>query len=146
MAQGVILQHSICIKDVIENRILLDYNIIHKDRGYDSAVIAAPTEIAGERYICQVVIKRSKKKNRFYLHEVTLQKNLLDDAFVTNLAQKPASQGDLAKVLQNIITTSDNASKIVDSNGEPHVVYHQTNAVAYVNVETGQEWDDLSWR
>ena len=62
------------------------------------------------------------------------------------MAQKPASQGDLTKVLQNIITTSDNASKIVDENGEPRVVYHQTNAEAYVNVETGQEWDDLSWR
>ena len=62
------------------------------------------------------------------------------------MAQKPASQGDLAKVLQNIITASDNASKIVDENGEPRVVYHQTNAEAYVNVETGQEWDDLSWQ
>ena len=39
-----------------------------------------------------------------------------------------------------------NASKIIDSNGEPRVVYHQTNAEAYVNVETGQEWDDLSWQ
>ena len=39
-----------------------------------------------------------------------------------------------------------NASKIVDENGEPRVVYHQTNAEEYVNVETGQEWDDLSWQ
>ena len=40
------------------------------------------------------------------------------------MAQKPASQGDLANILQNIITASDNASKIVDENGEPMVAIH----------------------
>lgn len=44
------------------------------------------------------------------------------------MAQNPASQGDLAKVLQNIITTSDNASKIVDENDEPCVMYHGTRS------------------
>lgn len=86
MAQVVILQHSICIKDVIENGILLDYNINHKDRGYDSAVIAAPIEIAGERYICYTTIIRNKKGNRYYLHEVWTQKNLTDVR--SNAAQK----------------------------------------------------------
>lgn len=145
MAQVVILQHSICIKDVIENGILLDYDTNHKGRGYDSAVIASPIEIAGERYICYTTIIRNKKGNRYYLHEVWTQKNLTDVR--SNAAQKQPSQlQGTAKVLQNIITTSDNASKIVDESGEPRVVYHQTNAEAYVNVETGQEWDDLSWR
>lgn len=116
------------VKDVIENGILTDYDTNHKGRGYDSAVIAAPIEIAGERYICQVVIKRNRKKNRFYLHEVTLQKNLLNDAFVTNLAQKPTSQGDLAKVLQNILTASDNASKIVDRNSQ-HYYDHKLTQI-----------------
>ncbi len=36
-------------------------------------------------------------------------------------------------------------TKIVDANGEPKVVYHQTNATEYVNVETGERWDDLDW-
>ena len=45
------------------------------------------------------------------------QKNLPPDAFVTNLAQKPAPKGDRAKVLQNIIPANDNVSKVVASNG-----------------------------
>ena len=36
-------------------------------------------------------------------------------------------------------------SKVVDENGEPLVVYHDTNAKIYVNKETGENWDDLSW-
>lgn len=40
----------------------------------------------------------------------------------------------------------ENASKVVDKNGEPLVVYHQTNRKQYINRETGQNWDDLDWR
>lgn len=38
-----------------------------------------------------------------------------------------------------------NASKIVDENGEPKVVYHDTNAKNYINQETGENWDDLDF-
>lgn len=40
----------------------------------------------------------------------------------------------------------ENASKVVDENGEPKVVYHQTNKTIYRNVENGKLWDDLDWR
>lgn len=40
----------------------------------------------------------------------------------------------------------ENASKVVDENGEPKVVYHQTNAKVYINRKTGQNWDELDWR
>ena len=36
-------------------------------------------------------------------------------------------------------------SKIVDKDGTPLVVYHDTNSKVYVNKETGENWDDLSW-
>ena len=111
------------VKDVIENGVLIDYHTNHKGRGYNSAVISAPIEIGGERFVCNVVIHKNLVNNKFYLHEVT-QKNLLDEVFLANLAQKPTSSGDLAKVLQNIVTTKSEASKIVDENGEPMVVYH----------------------
>ncbi len=113
------------VKDVIENGILINYDTNHKGRGYDSAVIAAPIEISGERYICYVTIKRNKNENRYYLHEVWTQKNLTDVR--SNAAQKqPSHLQGTAKVLQNILTASDNASKIVDENGEPLVVYRGT--------------------
>ena len=40
----------------------------------------------------------------------------------------------------------EHASKVVDENGEPLVVYHDTNSTELVNVETGEIWDDLGWR
>lgn len=95
-------------------------------------------------FICNVVIHKNLVNNKFYLHEVT-QKNLLDEVFLANLAQKPTSSGDLAKVLQNIITTKSEASKVVNENGKPKVVYHQTNRTIYRNVENGKLWDDWDW-
>ena len=44
------------------------------------------------------------------------------------------------------INDPENASKVVDENGEPKVVYHQTNASVYINRETGQNWDELGWK
>ena len=40
----------------------------------------------------------------------------------------------------------ENASKVVDENGEPKVVFHQTNQKIYVNRETGEIWDELGWK
>lgn len=37
-------------------------------------------------------------------------------------------QGDIAKIVRNIVTAQDNTSKVVDENGEPLVVYHGTEA------------------
>ena len=36
-------------------------------------------------------------------------------------------------------------TKVVDEDGNPKVVYHQTNATVYINRETGQNWDELDW-
>ena len=48
--------------------------------------------------------------------------------------------------IQQLIELAKNTSKVVDENGEPKVVYHQTNSTIYRNVETGENWDDLDWR
>ena len=37
-------------------------------------------------------------------------------------------------------------TKIVDKNGEPLVVYHDTNSKMYVNKETGENWENLDWK
>jgi hypothetical protein len=37
-------------------------------------------------------------------------------------------------------------TKVVDEDGNPKVVYHQTNATVYINRETGHNWDELDWR
>lgn len=55
-----------------------------------------------------------------------------------------------AKLLEKVENTKGepiiSASKIVDENGEPLVVYHDTNSFEYVNKETGQRWEELTWR
>lgn len=68
------------VKDVIEKGTLISYDINHKNRGYDSAIIAAPITINNERYVCEVVITRMED-NRFYLHEVTSIEKLQDAVF-----------------------------------------------------------------
>lgn len=37
-------------------------------------------------------------------------------------------------------------SKVVDADGKPLVVYHDTNSTIYINKETGENWDDLDWK
>jgi hypothetical protein len=123
--------------------VLVDYDINHKEKGYDSAVISAPINIGNERYICSVVITRMDD-NRFYLHEVIEQNRLLDEGSNTVQGQ-PQRPKAFANILQNILSASDDLSKVVDANGEPLVVYHQTNSTIYRNVETGEIWDDLNW-
>lgn len=77
----------------------------------------------------------------FYLHEVVLQENLQDESFKTD-TKADSHRGDIAKLMQKIFISKENASKIVDANGEPKVVYHQTNHTVYINNETGQNWDE----
>ncbi len=57
-------------------------------------------------------------------------------------------RGDMATAQRMVLEAAKLAmpdTKIVDANGAPKVVYHQTNATEYVNVETGELWDDLDW-
>ena len=107
------------VPNVIKNGVIIDSDINHKDRGYNSYVIAAPIEIAKEKYICEVVLKQNRNETRFYLHEVTEQKKFLDRAFVTNLAQKPAHQGTMLNILDKTLSVNTEISCPLTVNGEP---------------------------
>lgn len=87
------------VKEVIEAGVLIDYHNNHKGRGYDSAVVAAPIEISGNRFICYVTITRKEGDNRFHLHEVWIEKNLTSVG--SNAVQgQPSHLQGVAKVLQ----------------------------------------------
>lgn len=58
------------VPDIIAQGKVVDYQRNWKDRGYDTAVIAAPIQIGGQPYLAGVVVVRSRLTNRFYLHEV----------------------------------------------------------------------------
>jgi len=80
-----------------------------------SAMIAAPIQIAEKEYVCVVVLRKRQEINKLYVHEVTLKEKLLDisnqevrgeSSFgSSNPTPSPATnQGDIAKVLQNILS------------------------------------------
>ena len=119
------------VPEVIKKGLIIDKQENWKGRNYNSVTIAAPIEIGGENYVCVAIVIRGKatSKNSFYLHEVLLQKNLLNENFKTD-TKADSHQGDVAKLLQNIVTTKE-SSKIVDENGEPKVVYHNTSEQFY---------------
>ncbi len=139
------------VKDVLEKGIVImpmDYYHVNGKK-QQTGMIAAPVMIDGKRYICVVEVIRNNKDNRLYTHEVTLQEKLLDVRSNPSQSQSeiPATnQGALAKVLQKIVTVKENSSKVVDENGEPMVVYHQTNSTIFVNRKTGENFDNLNWK
>lgn len=60
---------------VLEHGKVIDYQTNWKERGYDTAVVAAPITIGGEEYLEGIVLTRSNASNRFYVHEVLMAKN-----------------------------------------------------------------------
>lgn len=113
------------VPDVIKKGVIIDSDSNHKDRSYNSYVIAAPIKIADKNYICEVVLKQNKQENRFYLHEVTEQKKFLERAFVTNSAQKPAHQGTLSNILEKTVSVNYEISCPMSINGEPEKIFVQ---------------------
>lgn len=63
------------VPDVIEKGRVVDYQKNWKQRGYDTAVIAAPIQIGEDEHIAAIIAIRSRNTNLFYLHEVMTTKN-----------------------------------------------------------------------
>lgn len=104
----------------------------YKNRGYDSIVIAAPISIAGEAYVCEVVLNKRANSNNFYLHEVEVRnklqfsnqvRNYMDENHPNRNTKTGASRLIISKLFAEGKFT---ASKVIDENGEPKIVYHGT--------------------
>ena len=79
-----------------------------------SGMIGAPIRIAEKEYVAVAVIRQNKEgDNRLYVHEVTLKEKILEDnrdfnqpiLDNSNRLDPLYQQGDIAKVLQNILST-----------------------------------------
>lgn len=114
-----------CVEDVIRNGVVFDRQKNWKERGYDTAVIAAPVTIKGVEYVCEVVIEQRTNRQGFYLHEVEIKKKL-EDVFKTSTegGTPQASRSILALRAEDVKREEEGMSKVVDENGEPLVVYH----------------------
>lgn len=78
------------VPNVIEKGYIYDKQTNWKNRGYDTAVLIAPIKINGENYACEVVVKKGKERQGFYLHEVEIT-NKLADVFKTANGSTPTS-------------------------------------------------------
>ncbi|GHT56322.1 hypothetical protein FACS189446_8400 [Bacteroidia bacterium] len=97
------------VPDVIEKGIvILPLGHHKKDEKTVSAMIAAPIIINADEYACVVVIRQYASGNKkLYVHEVSLKHKLLDNS--SNPALIPATnQGNIAKILQKIISAKFN--------------------------------------
>lgn len=117
------------VPEIIRDGVEIDTQENWKGRNRDSYTFAAPVEIGGKAFVGVVIVTRGAVKgdNRFYLHEVILQENLQSERIKTD-NKADAHNGDIAKVLKDILSAIENSSKVVDENGEPLVVYHGTPA------------------
>lgn len=114
-----------CVEDVIRNGVVFDRQKNWKERGYDTAAIAAPVTIKGVEYVCEVVVEQRTNRQGFYLHEVEIKKKL-EDVFKTSTegGTPQASRSILALRAEDVKREEEGMSKVVDENGEPLVVYH----------------------
>ena len=85
------------VPKIITNGKIVDSQANWKNRGYDSYVIAAPIKIGNSGYVGFVIVTKKGESNRFYLHEVTPQKNLRN-GFKTSRAGTP-----LGDIIQSIL-------------------------------------------
>lgn len=120
------------IPDVIREGREFNRTENYKDRGYDSIVIAAPISIAGETYVCEVVLNKRANSNNFYLHEVEVKnklqfsnqvRNYMDENHPNRNTETRASRFIISKLFAE---GKFNTSKVLDENGEPLIVYHGT--------------------
>ena len=104
------------VPDVISKGLIVDYQQNWKDRGYDTAVLAAPVTIGEEDHIAAVILTRSNQTNRFYVHEVLTMKNGATP-FKTGAQKKGAPGGDAPSIFSILekIRSVKNGTSIQES-------------------------------
>ena len=93
------------VPEVLKNGEIVDYQINWKNRGYNTAVFAAPVTIGGIDYFEAAVVNEQTDDNEFYLHEVLLineKGNVLSRLGPTNIAGTPRSTSPLYSILKKL--------------------------------------------
>ena len=83
------------VPEIIQKGYLVDYQTNWKGRGYDTAVISAPVSIEGESYYAAVVVRRTKDNQRFYLHEIDIEKKASRSTKATTAEKDVSSTKEL---------------------------------------------------
>ncbi len=111
------------VPDIIRKGTVFDRQSNWKGGGYDTSVISAPVRIGDTDYAGEVVVKHLPNRQGLYLHEVENRKRL-EDAFKTANGSAPqASRLILGQKFDDV----KRSSKVVDGEGMPLLVYHETD-------------------
>ena len=107
------------IPDVISGGKVVGFEKNWKQRGYDSATIAAPITIDGEQYLMAVVVHRSNSANRFYVHDVfTVKKEATPFMTGTKNIGEPGGATSTISIIKKILDVkvkdSDSGNKYSD--------------------------------
>lgn len=86
---------------VLEEGKIIDFQKNWKNRGYDTAVFAAPIKIENKDYFMAAVIVVETERNSYYLHEVAIQEKEDNTLFKTGTVKN----GTSGKVLSSPIFT-----------------------------------------
>ena len=112
--------------------------------------------IDGKTYRVKVTLKEDRTNNepqKAYSYEAT-KIELLAGQHEEAVTSSRNSNNSItaANLLQDVEKSYGNGeklldcSKVVDENGEPRVVYHQTNSTIFVNRKTGENFENLGWK
>lgn len=99
------------VKDVLEKGVVIMPLNYYGTNGKKqmTGIIAAPIQIAEEKYVCAVEVIANLKQQRLYLHESFLTKNLQEvvasNPVHESTASSPQPNGGIANVLQNYLIT-----------------------------------------
>lgn len=107
------------VPDVIEKGGLIDYQENWKERGYDTAVVAAPVTIVEKPYMMGVVLMRENGGNRFYVHEALAESEEGTSPFKTGTAKGGTSGGDapsIISLLQRVLDVKKSEQSFAASN------------------------------
>lgn len=89
------------VPNVLKEGKIIDFQKNWKNRGYDTAVFAAPIKIANKDYFMAAVIVVETERNSYYLHEVAIQEKEDNTLFKTGTVKN----GTSGKVLSSPIFT-----------------------------------------
>lgn len=104
------------VQNVLQDGLMIDCQKNWKQRGYNTAVIAAPITIGQNDYYMAAIVIEQSGTNDYYLHEVLLKEKENATAFKTGTAKSGTPSAETSSIysilrdLQNINTSSQKKS------------------------------------
>ncbi len=120
-------------------------NIVH----YQNYV--GKVDILGNTYYVRFTVQEEQSglmgTHSFFVSNVDVYDNPTENRTIPITSRGTTDFDGIADAkLKKFFEEAKNSSRVVDENGEPRVVYHQTNSTIFVNRKTGENFDNLNWK